>query len=210
MGDELALEQLVPKLPGLYMWTRDLRLWLGRQEEEIQSLLQQLLGDTGLGGSSGAAPYYRLSVQEIRRPVSEEKFNMLVHWIHDASGSLGRWITTLGTEHQRPLYVGLTRNLFRRIVQEHLRQQSVLRQRLESVQIDLSDCAITYTLLPQPILSALTVSYESGHAAPERDREISEDDQEGEGELTFIDQQLKAAESFLIRLTMPLFNLRQD
>lgn len=208
-GDELALEQLIPKLPGIYMWTRDLRVWLGKDEDEIRSLFDVLLGPTGLRAKNGAPPYYELSVHEIRRPISEDKLDLLVQWIRDADGSLGRWITTLGTEHQRPLYVGLARSLFSRIVQGHLRQQSVLRQRLESAGFDLSECTVTYMLLPLPVLDAL--------AAPADDNETDEiesdhsvADGEQDDNVTIMDRRLKAAESLLIRLAMPIFNLKQD
>lgn len=207
-GDELALEQLIPKLPGLYMWTRDLRMWLGKDEDEIRSLFDVLLGPTGLRAKSGAPPYYELSVHEIRRSISEGKLDLLVHWIRDANGSLGRWITTLGTEHQRPLYVGLARSLFSRIVHGHLQQQSVLRQRLESAGFDLSECAVTYMLLPMPVLDALAAPSEGD--ADERDTDLSVGDLEQDDKVTIIDRRLKAAESLLIRLTMPIFNLKQD
>jgi hypothetical protein len=182
---------------------------MGKGEGEIRSLFDAMLGPTGLHGRSEASPYYELSVREIRRPISDVKLDLLVHWIRDTNGSLGRWITTLGTEQQRPLYVGLARSLFRRIVREHLQQQSVLRQRLESVGFDLSECAVTYMLLPTHVLDALAAPFR-GDSNDELDANLAGVDGEQDDEVKIIDRRLQAAESFLIRMTMPIFNLRQD
>jgi hypothetical protein len=117
----------------------------------------------------------------------------------------------MATQVQRPLYVGVALNLNKRINQ-HISGSSGLRDRLRAAKpkaVDMVDLAITWIAAPVEVPQAPEGELEEG----------PEEDGEGEGAQggasTFavgseLDQTLKAAESLLIRLAMPMFNEKQD
>lgn len=104
----------------------------------------------------------------------------LIKRLLSEKGELRAWLAFAGSWVQRPLYLGLTNQLQVRLDQ-HLQQGSPLRTRLESAGVDPLRCRLNW------------ITPSEGAAA----RELAEDD-------------LKALESILIRLSMPLFNIKQE
>ena len=79
----------------------------------------------------------------------------------------------------------------------------------DAVGVDLAECAVTYSLLPSQVVEAFGSASGEGDLAAEGGDVPTSDGEESDGEAG-LDDRLKAAESFLIRLTMPIFNLKQD
>jgi hypothetical protein len=182
-ASKLKQAELVPDLPGLYLWTHDLRPLVNADDLMVQARLLQMLGLVGQARKQQVRPYYHVTVTDQRVKIADAK-RLVLHDAFSSGISFGTWLADLATHFQRPLYAGMTLSLHRRII-EHLAQGSKLRLRLEKAGADVLDLALTWIAAPEPAPS-------------------------GASALAELDAQLKAAESLLIRLTMPMFNEKQD
>jgi hypothetical protein len=184
-ADNEKQQELIPDSAGLYLWTHDLSRFVGADKLHIQSNLKEILELVGKPRAKTVRPYYTVTIQDKRAPLHDSK-RMMLHDAFASSDPFGTWLADAATRFQRPLYAGMSLNLIRR-TKEHLAQGSTLRSRLEKAGADLLDLAITWVTAPA--------------VAVPTDR-----DEQNEA----LEQRLRAAESLLIRLTMPMFNERQD
>jgi hypothetical protein len=186
-ADKARKQQLIPAQPGLYLWGHDLNPFVGADGLHIQRRLKEALGLVGRERTRSVPPYQRITIQDERVPISDAK-RLVLQSAFSSGDAFGNWLAEVTTQFQRPLYAGMTLDLHNRI-RQHLAQGSRLRTRLESEGADLLDLAVTWIAAPLP---------------------AAEEEEEGQVDMESLDRQLKAAESLLIRLTMPMFNERQD
>lgn len=182
---DLKRRELIPEEPGLYLWTHDLQPLIGAQELLVQRCLREVLAFVGRDRTRAIQPYQSVTIRDKRMAISDAK-RLLLHEAFESGDGFGAWLARMTTHFQRPLYAGMTLDLFKR-TGEHLTQGSTLRKRLEGAGADLLDLAVTWAAAPVP--------------------ETPDDE---EPDMDALDQRLKAAESLLIRLTMPMFNEKQD
>ncbi len=207
-------KQLIPERPGLYVWTHNLGRLVKSDEPTIQSHLLDVLAVVGRPRTQTIRPYYEVTVRDQRHEIHNAK-RLILNTRLNRGDDLGVWIADLATQVQRPLYIGMALNLHKRI-NEHLSGRSDLRERLRGAEpkpVDMLDLAITWVAAP--------IQVDAAAGQPEDDSDITEDSDETEGDNPSVtdehfgvgselDKTLKAAESLLIRLAMPMFNEKQD
>jgi hypothetical protein len=206
--------QLIPERPGLYVWTHNLGRLVKADEPTIQSHLLDVLAVVGRPRTQAVRPYYEVTVSDRRHEIHSAK-RLILHSRLNQGDDLGVWIADLATQIQRPLYIGMALNLHKRI-NEHLNGRSDLRGRLRSVKpkpVDMLDLAITWVAAPVQVEAAAAQAEGEPDATQDPDEAeggepSSSDDQLAVG--SELDSTLKAAESLLIRLAMPMFNEKQD
>lgn len=189
-----ALTSLLPSLPGIYIWSRN----LGSQGPNTQELIEILQSPTRT--SSGTVePYFRVTIQDSVPGLTQKKLLTLADL--EADASFKSWLWPLVQSAQRPLYVGLSLNICRR-VENHLRPNSRLRQYLEEANIDPCACLLSYE-----VLEAVQ------HDETDEDAEFDQADAE---DLTEVDvknakmARLQVAESLLIRFSQPMLNRKME
>lgn len=178
-------KRLVPEIPGLYVWTRDPASWFSKDKTQTKQNLSDIVGQIGRQRTGKLSPYWKITLQEQRVPFRPRKLDILSTVLTSHNERLKQWLFDVAAQIQRPLYIGLTGDLNDRIVSRHLAQSSTLRQRLASAGVDIFDCVVSWTPLPQDCL---------GEACADVTEESL----------------LRAVESLLIRLAMPLFNEQQE
>lgn len=177
----------LPETAALYWWTRDVEQIMNIGIDESLSRIDRPLGRSFAGR---AEPYFDVQVTLASRPISAVKLKKVLTKEQDVSlKSSVKWLATWATLLQRPLYIGISKNLRERI-NTHLKPDSRLRQYFEAADVDYMGCTIAYVPLPRPAQQA--------DSTPDQSEEESGD------------QVLELLESILIRLGMPLLNRKQD
>ena len=189
-------ERLVPDRPGLYLWSLDTTRWLGQSPAETAVALDGALKAFPADRPAEINPYWHLSIGERRQAISPKKRELLESAFGEGNDQ-ARWIARVTTAQQRPLYVGMTGNLRRRLLQ-HLDAGSALRKRLTKVDINVLDTVFTWTAAP---VTTTGIPDEAVQSESSLDSEVTDD---------IPNATLRAAESLLIRLSMPIFNAKQD
>jgi len=226
-ADPDVQEQLVPHRPGVYVWTHNVSRLLKADEPTVQSALTDLLGVVGRQQTKQIKPYYSVSVQDQRYRIHDRK-RIRLHALISSGGPLGDWIAQLATQIQRPLYVGMALDLNQRINNHLTGNGSDLRRRLRDARptpVDILDLSVTW--MAAPVLDP-DLAPQVEPADRDSESEASGFDLAGEGVDpgdggdssagatpryqvgSELDLTLKAAESLLIRLAMPMFNEKQD
>lgn len=225
-ADPEVQEQLIPRRPGVYVWTHNVARLLKADEPTVQSALDNLLSVVGRHQTKQIKPYYSVTVQDQRHRIHDKK-RIRLHTLISSGDPLGDWIALLATQIQRPLYVGMALDLNKRINNHLTGNGSDLRRRLREAKpmsVDMLDLSVTWMAAPvsEPDLRPEAEQTDSGIDAdatgPEAGGEGAEDDA-GDASPgatrsylvgSELDLTLKAAESLLIRLAMPMFNEKQD
>lgn len=178
-------DSLVPSVSGVYVWTRNLAVCKSTERADAKSALQDCVGLIGKPREGDIYPYWSVSLKERRRKFPTAKFDTLADTFSSPQTPFQTWLIQIGNLIQRPLYIGYTTDISQRL-EQHLRQDSTLRTKLRNGEVDILDCVFNWAEIPGTNHEAAAV----GNAE--------------------IEAWLKAAESLLIRLAMPLFNDRQD
>ena len=197
-ADSMKRDLLIPRSPGLYAWLHNPDSWPTDTFEEFNSALQEILGEIGQSRTRILWPYWRVTIKERRKEISDEKASSLWGALRCADSELAQWVRASALRFQRPLYVGMAVNLQRRIA-DHLRQTSLLRTRLESASVDLFDCVVSWTHIPDGAL-----------IGQEMDSENTAEDADLDSSGERLSALLRSVEALLIRLSMPLFNERLE
>ncbi len=213
-SDGEVQRQLIPERPGLYVWTHNLGRLVKADEPTIQSHLLDVLAVVGRPRTQTVRPYYEVTVSDRRHEIHNAK-RLILHSRLNQGDDLGVWIADLATQIQRPLYIGMALNLHKRI-NEHLNGRSDLRERLRSTKpnpVDMLDLAITWVAAPVKVGAAAGGDEDEPDGTQEADDGEGGDTPAPDDQLAVgseLDKTLKAAESLLIRLAMPMFNEKQD
>ncbi len=180
---------LIPELPGLYLWTLDL-LHLATAprpaRERMTEELARLLRSSSREFAGRIEPYYAAQVKDEPRELGTEKIGKLLTLL---DSDRARWLLLCGTVFQRPLYVGIARNLAARI-QSHMDSGSLLREYLTRENINVLNCSVQFLVCEDLIADAALADSDLG--------EIVED--------SF--PILQVAEALVMRLARPLLNRR--
>lgn len=141
---------VVPRVPGIYIWTVDLRdigtTAVDRAPEEVFSELQRRIGTPrGEPLEFGMAGNYRYVAVQDRPPKLTAASSRRVEEMVKARNLHLEWAFLCATMFQRPLYVGKAVNLATRI-KAHVKSDSHLSGELERIGLTVSDCAVL--LLP--------------------------------------------------------------
>jgi hypothetical protein len=142
------IAQRMPDLPAIYAFFRRIpSVSTGSAEQFYADILSLVEATAAPAHSNNLGPLHLVSL-ESRSTLSSRKREKL----HElaASGQFRRLMSQVveaATGLQSPLYVGKTVSLQTRIGQ-HLDPMSPLATRLRAVGIQITDCIITYTLIP--------------------------------------------------------------
>lgn len=135
-------QTLVPQEPGIYYWTLDHSSYLhGKHFEQLNNNLSRSYG--GAEGSVGL--FYQVQVFQQSTELTPAKVQAIDELTnHD---QLLEWLCWIANTIQHPLYVGKSRNLYRRLNQ-HLQEGSPLQDYLSEHDVRIIDCAFVYVALP--------------------------------------------------------------
>lgn len=199
-------EHLIPNTSGVYLWTFNFSALISESGLVIQEELGKLSQRTRAPRSTLLKPYYEIQISDHRMPMNDARRRVLRDALH-AGDALGLWIAEMATLFQRPLYVGKARKLRSRICQ-HLGGASDLRLRFLDAGIDMLLLAVTWIELPAGYAPALADDepYAIEDELPDEAERESEDEETDASGSSDLEDVLKAAESLLIRLSMPMFN----
>jgi hypothetical protein len=202
-------DSLIPHRPGLYVWTIDVGMWLGADKPTVQTLVQTALSAVGFEYEATVGPYTTLKLQDFRKPVRPQR-QVVLHDRINAKDPFGEWIAGIATSVQRPLYLGMANDLYKRIKKGHLANKTPLLRNVRERGLNVTDLAVTWWAAPVEA-SAVHQDGEDEQddelVGPIDDLEPADDDG---GVDPVMDARLKAVESLLIRMAMPMLNGKQD
>ena len=201
-------DELIPLRPGIYVWTIDIADWLIADKPTIQARVANALRAVGPVRDKEVGPYARVWIQDSRKAIRPER-QLVLHDRLNAGGPFGDWVAQISTAVQRPLYIGMANSLRGRI-SEHLTGKTPLRGKAKELNLEMLNLAVTWWAAPLD-----DAAQSDDHVDDEPDLDLAPlDDLTPEDEVTGIDPvmdtQLKAVESLLIRMAMPMLNARQD
>lgn len=214
--------ELLPKDPGIYVWTIDLgHLALPQDPEDVPApmfdRLRERMKPVEHSVSGRVGDYHKATLQILPKELTPSTRQRL-EAIEQSGSPLIEWALLCGTLFQRPLYIGKAVSLRGRI-RDHLRAGSRLRGYLESVQLDISACAVLLAVMTPPdddtaelLEAAIDEQFpdeeeESADLLDDEDEELGADAPEP---LSDADKLVRVAESLAIRLGQPLLNRKQD
>lgn len=202
-------DRLIPHRPGLYVWTIDVATWLGADKPTIQGLVEKSLAAVGFSYEANIGPYTRLTLQDFRKPVRPHRQIKLQERINERD-PFGEWIALVATNVQRPLYIGMANDLHTRITKGHLASKTPLLKNARERGLNATDLAVTWWAAPVDV-SAIPQQEDDedqdDELAPVDDLDPDDVDPISDEEM---DARLKAIESLLIRMAMPMLNAKQD
>lgn len=206
-ADREVQEQLIPERPGLYIWTIDVTELLKADKPTVLDGLGNVLQAVGRKHDKAVGPYYHVWVRDSRKRIRDAKQVILQERLHTGD-PFGTWLAELATAMQRPFYIGMATNLRTRI-SDHLVGKTPLRDRAEGVGVQMLSLAVTWAAAPGlgPIEVEEPAEDEDTGGTPVDDLTPDPDEPTLAPDM---DAWLKAGESLLIRLAMPMFNENQD
>jgi hypothetical protein len=213
---------LIPPCPALYVWTYNVERLLGVDRPTAEEKLLNLMAVVGQERNRKVGPYTNVTVRDERKPIKQSKAVILHERLSQRDG-YGAWLAAVTTEIQRPIYIGMTHSLNRR-VNEHLDGRTGLRARIEkpepkSFTLTMLDLAVSWWSPPEPdneppLAAENLESHDSEPAEPLESNALEPDALEPDDDASLtdpaLDRFLKASESLLIRMAMPMFNDKQD
>jgi hypothetical protein len=203
-------DSLIPRRPGLYVWTIDIATWLGSDKPTIQGLLEGALAAVGFCYEAKVGPYTTLTLRDFRKPVRPHRQIKLQERMNERD-PFGEWVALIGTAVQRPLYIGMANDLHTRITKGHLASKTPLLKHARERGLNATDLAVTWWAAPVDASKILQDLPEDGDGeddlAPVDNLDPDDFDPISDDEM---DARLKAVESLLIRMAMPMLNAKQD
>lgn len=151
---DLVQLNLIPlNLPAIYYWIVD---FAGepRSADEVERLFRAYAGIRGKRQNIQSLEHLDLFGYVSPEPIKPEKFAELVDLF--TVPELQEWASDVLTRIQRPLYVGRTSDLSRR-VKEHLDRSNGLNDDFQK-RFDISDCALVYFELPDILLDKMNLA----------------------------------------------------
>ena len=185
-GANSVLERISDGQSGIYAWFRSYEFSEGT-EDFHKELMTAIEAPKFQSRSGDIVPYYGLTI-ESRSKMSPGKAGALKQAVEDASfRDAVRVALQWSILFQAPLYIGKSSNLKKRIGQ-HLSNGSMLRNRLESVSIDIDQSCL------------LIIPVDELYGSTEDSLSLTEDDDALQYEALF--------EEVFSRLFNPLFTIR--
>lgn len=201
-GSELEREMLAPAVPAIYVWVHDFVRLLGLRADLVDDELKRFSGQQGRNWPLSGDHFLQGELRVNRPDLAAERREIVVREI-SANTPIGRSISVLATLQQRPLYCGISVNLGQRISQ-HMQQKTSLAGSLTT--IGLSECAVLWMEITEPAaVEAGLLNAKSAEAEHIEDPLDSDDE--------YLAKQvpiLKAFESLMIRVAMPMVNKSLD
>jgi hypothetical protein len=201
-------DSLIPHRPGIYVWTLDMAVWLAADKPTIQRLIDRALATVGFEYPATVGPYTTLVLQDFRKPIRpghrislQERLNV--------KDEFGEWIAQIATVVQRPLYVGMANDLYVRIKKGHLANRTPLLRNLRHRGLTITDVAVTWWAAPVDVAAMPRPQEDDDDEKAGPVDDLAPDDEEL-GVDPEMDRRLKAVESLLIRMAMPMLNGKQD